>query len=110
MSPITLNIGGTNFYTTYDTVHKYRSFFSNIHDSDIFIDRDPLHFRYILNFMRGSHVLPLDPTVLKELYVEADFYCLSELADNIKHEMKRHAVDSVSSIETLLERLIHKMG
>lgn len=47
------------------------------------IDRDGAHFRYILNYLRGSPHLPARDDVLQEMAIEADFYCLHELRDEI---------------------------
>ena len=48
------------------------------------ICRDPKHFPTVLNFLRdGSAVLPLDPTELRELRAEAQFYNLERLAEVI---------------------------
>ena len=47
------------------------------------IDRDGTHFRYILNYLRGSPHLPAKDEALQEMAIEADFYCLHELRDEI---------------------------
>ena len=49
-----LNVGGTLFETRRNTLTSQNSFFSELATRDeeevIFIDRDPTHFRHILNF------------------------------------------------------------
>eukprot|EP01112_Ceratiomyxa_fruticulosa_P014400 TRINITY_DN411_c0_g1_i3.p1 TRINITY_DN411_c0_g1~~TRINITY_DN411_c0_g1_i3.p1 ORF type:complete len:338 (-),score=65.85 TRINITY_DN411_c0_g1_i3:94-1107(-) len=95
-SIIKLNVGGQIFCTSHETLTFYKgSFFDGLlsgrfplkkeEDGTIFIDRDPTHFRHILNFLRGS-LPPIDELkkdILPELRIEADFYQLSELANQL---------------------------
>lgn len=80
-----LNIGGVYFLTARSTLFESDSFFTGLIRSstagccEFFVDRDPMYFRFILNWMRGCHYLPDDISVLRELSFEADFYCLSEM-------------------------------
>jgi len=82
-----LNVGGTVFQTTWDTIlwHKDSYFGGFRHDfqkgNTIFIDRDPKHFRIILNFLRSKRAIldGLSIASLKELAIELDFYGMSEL-------------------------------
>ena len=60
--------------------------------TEIFVDRDPTHFRHILNWMRGSTVLPEDDQVLTELMCEADFYALDDMVAGIAHTRKRFSM------------------
>ena len=91
-----LHIGGTLFITKRSTLARHESYFTEftlplVGDEDVVsrirVDRDPTHFRWILNFMRGSSALPSDQCVLRELLVEADFYSISELCDAIEREL-----------------------
>ena len=83
---IILNVGGTEFKCARTTLLLHESFFSGLvkeqlHESKeltFFIDRDPTHFRYILNYMRGCNYTPKDVEVLEQLIEEADFYSLLE--------------------------------
>ena len=89
---IFLDIGGMMFVTTEDTLKMREGFFRNICNDNsitnkIFIDRDGTHFRFILNYLRGSDVLPKNATHLQELFFEADFYCLEEMKTNISKKM-----------------------
>lgn len=80
-----LNIGGYTFACTRTTLlNRGDNFFASLveHHPDVaefFIDRDPSHFRYILNYLRGTVVLPSDAQTLDELSYEADYYCLDQL-------------------------------
>ncbi|XP_065835005.1 uncharacterized protein [Oscarella lobularis] len=93
-SKIKLDIGGTKFTTSLETLcsepgSMLEAMFSGRHkliqdeDGYYFIDRDGTHFRYILNYLRDGIVkegcLPSDPQIVKELEVEADFYQLQGL-------------------------------
>ena len=72
------------------------TFFSRLLENsrtDVFtfhLDRDPMHFRYILNYLRGSDVLPSDYHSLKELRIEADFYMLFDLKKHVDKALARH--------------------
>ena len=82
---IRLNIGGVEFLTTRTTLSMQDGFFRRAcenmekRDNILFVDRDPTHFRYVLNWMRGSRYLPCDLDTVTELTWEADFYCLHDL-------------------------------
>lgn len=93
-----LNVGGVSYVTRRSTLLECESsFFSGIVKShpecaEIFIDRDPMHFRYILNWMRGVRHLPEEDSVLRELVWEADYYCLGSMKDAIVHTRDRFSV------------------
>jgi hypothetical protein len=80
-SIITLNVGGMHFCTSRQTLERF-SFFKNLHDGS-FVDRDPTYFHIVLNHMRGSHFLPRKTDVLLALRIEADFYSLHTLLNDI---------------------------
>tara|TARA_A100001011_G_scaffold352140_1_gene392755 strand:+ start:647 stop:994 length:348 start_codon:yes stop_codon:yes gene_type:complete len=110
---ISLNIGGTVFITSLETLKSNNCFFSalvsNTNDKQhFFVDRDPTHFIYILNYLRGSHFLPSNPDVLKQLQIEADFYCLTELSKNILDKLKND-LQHAQSIEVELRLLRQKI-
>ena len=78
--PVRLNVGGTMFHTSTDTLKKNRFFERVSAARDPFIDRDPTHFRMILNFLRSDAiVLPESPGGVVELQVEADYYGIDAL-------------------------------
>jgi hypothetical protein len=86
---IKLDIGGQSFTTTQSTLTRFPdtmigAMFSGHHAlkkndaGAFFIDRDGMHFRLILNFLRSPEKFEfdLDANVLKELRTEAEFYGL----------------------------------
>lgn len=96
MSPIVyLNVGGCSFTTRRDTLHA--GFFLGLAQTssgmeEIFVDRDPAHFRYILNWLRGSRCLPEDDQTLTELMWEADFYALDDMVASIRETKHRYSM------------------
>ena len=109
---ITLNVGGKLFSTSKATLTSQKDTFfealvSGRHGnpslstttmtncissgSTYFIDRDPDHFKHILNFLRTGTVisLPTDENGKKELLIEADFYGL----DNMAKAMQSPVID-----------------
>ena len=87
-NPVTLNIGGTLFMTTISTLvqdpntilaTKVNSERSGP-DGSYFFDRDPTHFRYILNYLRTGVVYEPDSELEKrQLLLEAKYYNVSEI-------------------------------
>lgn len=82
---IKLNIGGTRFETTAHTLTRIEGTVLKTlleerwncpacpQGQEIFIDRDPTHFRIILNFLRdGSFDVPQDQRELAEIEREAE--------------------------------------
>jgi len=93
---VSLDVGGTLFKTTWDTLlwHKDSYFGGFRHDfkkeDTIFIDRDPKHFRIILNFLRSKRAIldGLSIAELKELSVELDFYGMEEFEQVVDNRVK----------------------
>ena len=110
MSPIVyLNVGGWLFTTRRDTLHQ--GFFSGLAESvaedgaEVFVDRDPTHFRYILNWLRGSRCLPEDDQTLHELLWEADFYALDDMVARIGETRRRYSMlKTLDTIATSVRR------
>ncbi|KAL6071323.1 SH3KBP1-binding protein 1 [Balamuthia mandrillaris] len=100
---VKVNVGGHVFTTSSTTMcmctgSMLEAMFSGRHaltpmeDGSVFIDRDPTHFRTILNYLRGNKpVLPENQTGLEELLQECEFYGLAPLASLV-----RKALESVS--------------
>ena len=95
---ITLDVGGQIFATTLSTLRRdpdsmLGAMFSGRHalqrtpEGHVFIDRDPTHFRTVINFLRdGERALPKalrdrgdEADYYEELLAEADFYQLTGL-------------------------------
>lgn len=104
---VKLNVGGQLFITTNETLNNKGGFNmlaamvkhgSKKIDGYIFIDRNPTVFHWILNYLRGSKVLPnqylyisddetikiINPEFLL-LCEEAEFYSLENLNLRLKH-------------------------
>ena len=96
---IVLNVGGTSFTTSLQTVRaeadsKLGRMFSGRHvlkthkDGKFFIDRDGTHFGFILNYLRGQitskEQLPDDHNTLSHLSSEAQYYQLKGLLNIIE--------------------------
>ncbi|XP_076027504.1 BTB/POZ domain-containing protein KCTD6a [Genypterus blacodes] len=89
--PVTLNVGGIVYCTSLSTLQRYPdSLLGGIFQGDIpavkdargnvFIDRDGVLFRYILNFLRTSELtLPRNFKETGLLRKEADFYQIEPL-------------------------------
>ena len=57
--------------------------------SRYYIDRDPSHFRLIINYLRGgAHTLPSDERYLLELLVEARFYVCDRLQEIVQGKLR----------------------
>lgn len=103
-SRIKLDIGGQTYTTSIQTLQRdpgsmLAAMFSGRHelkkesDGSYFIDRDGIHFRYILNFLRDGYLdpgtMPADPVLHKELLREAKFYQLSELTKYLEEYLEK---------------------
>jgi hypothetical protein len=113
---ITLCVGGSPFTTSLSTLQKepdsmLGAMFSGRHaihkqaDGSVFIDRDPTHFRYILNFLRdGAAALPppaplgnttthRNTVVREELLREAQFFQISAMIEELEDaSVRRNAI------------------
>ncbi|KAI8637501.1 hypothetical protein BD408DRAFT_424459 [Parasitella parasitica] len=90
---IRLNVGGGIFETSLSTLRRdtnclLATMFSGRHlisaepDGSYFIDRDPLHFRLVLNYLRDLRIPPTileDTKICHELLQEAKYYCIEGL-------------------------------
>lgn len=104
-SLVWLCIGGCWFVTTRDTLDKYRdSNLAHARDGE-FIDRDPAQFRYVLNYLRGSRVLPECRETLAELAEEADYYNLGGLVTRVRDALRRAPPTLATSVHLLTTRV-----
>lgn len=89
-----INVGGVYFVSRRSTLLQHDSFFNGFlraqpDCSEYFVDRDPTHFRHILNWIRGIQYLPEDDGVLEELAWEADYYCMHDMHHAIAQRRER---------------------
>ena len=119
-SIITLNVGGTIFATTKQTLTGGCSIkneegqggqlnyfhgllndkYSNLLDSQghFFIDRDPTFFHYILNQLRdGTVFLPADNILIKQILQEAQFFSVQKLVEQIEFVLREQDAEHKSS-------------
>ena len=94
---LTLNVGGTLFQCTRQTLTQSNTFFTGLVETDpslnaspLFIDRDGTHFRFILNWLRGVRFLPPDDAILSELAYEADYYAMEDMVEAIRARRGTH--------------------
>ena len=93
---VTLNIGGQVFSTTAKTLTKEECLFTKLLSGRyqlvevqgaIFIDRDPTHFRKILNYLRtNTFIRPTSTEECAEILLEAEHYQISTLIKQLKNE------------------------
>ena len=119
---VSLNVGGQIFMTSLQTLRKdsnstLASMFSGRFemtprkDGTFFIDRDPTHFRYILNYLRtGKITTPRDPGAREELLLEADFFNIGPLIEELTEKPGFHESTLLSEEDrtTLLSWLKNK--
>ena len=108
-------IGGVCFVTNRSTLMT-TPFFASLLDTtpdttEVFVDRDPTHFRYVLNWMRGVRYVPDDDATIQELRWEADYYGMRDLAEVLtrcKHYFS--AQRSLHQISTDLKATLQRTG
>ena len=95
---VIVNVGGVYYTTRRGTLLNAGNFFAPLLRStsaagstvaEIFVDRDPTHFRHLLNWMRGSRFLPSEEQVLQELLWESDYFCMHDMHDFIQRSKNR---------------------
>ncbi|ORX62915.1 hypothetical protein DM01DRAFT_164414 [Hesseltinella vesiculosa] len=96
---IKLNVGGDTFETTLTTLQREplsllammfsgRYLLEPDQDGAYFIDRDPMHFRLVLNYLRDLRLPPSafeNPHVCHELLQEAQYYRIHGLIKLLEH-------------------------
>ncbi|KAF1767450.1 hypothetical protein GCK72_007409 [Caenorhabditis remanei] len=121
---VKLDVGGTIFHTTEQCLegrikthyeiekYKFKLEHNNKADTDgqvkemdpVFYDRDPKHFRLILNFLRDGKVgLPDSDKEVEEILEEAKFYDLIELSnyctDHLSRKSSRNSTPVVDIVQ-----------
>eukprot|EP00817_Percolomonadidae_sp_ATCC50343_P004143 CAMPEP_0117424322 /NCGR_PEP_ID=MMETSP0758-20121206/4763_1 /TAXON_ID=63605 /ORGANISM="Percolomonas cosmopolitus, Strain AE-1 (ATCC 50343)" /LENGTH=227 /DNA_ID=CAMNT_0005208029 /DNA_START=587 /DNA_END=1270 /DNA_ORIENTATION=- len=89
ISIIKLNVGGSHFTTTRQTLMKIPYFTKQIPS---FIDRDGELFGYLLKYIRGdqhAHYLPKDRQIRELLAVEAEFYQMGHLKTKLLQQTSK---------------------
>lgn len=109
MAVVYLNVGGVCFVTRRDTLLAGDTFFSGLaaHHPDceeIFVDRDPTHFRHVLNWLRGVRVLPQDSGTVRELVAEADYYCMHDMKTALLTHGGESLVGAIEAVAAELRR------
>jgi len=106
---VILNVGGVYFWTLRKTLAQSSTFFSGLVETDTtadvyFVDRDPTHFRHILNWMRGVRFLPDSDHVLRELSYECEYYAMEDMLEQVfktprvsNAKMLKHIADEIRS-------------
>ena len=121
---VTLNVGGTHFCTSCDTLQREpssklalitRGVLPSVPDEwgHTFIDRDARFFQAILNYLRdGWALLPASASDRRELMQEARFYqvCqhraqLSQVWEDHPVDLALHAVAGASAQTKLLKNI-----
>jgi len=99
---INLNVGGTVFATSRETLNAAGdSFFTSLignnfkaerdHQNNLFIDRDPKLFSIVLNFLRSQCThLTVDKcnrAKLQSIHAEAEFYAVTPLMEEVERQL-----------------------
>lgn len=105
---IELNIGGTRYTTTKETLTSNSGYFSamlkNFREGEerkeIFIDRDGELFRHVLYFLRTKELLSIIDERTEEVLREADFFNIPEMSEKIKSDKIRWFYRTVYSLDS----------
>jgi len=108
MNVVCLNVGGTRFFTTLNTLQRDRNsmlckLFSGkfklstlpcdraVASRSCFIDRSPQMFEYVLDYLRNGPIFTPPATAEKrrKLFVEAMYYCLDGLVRLLRAPVKK---------------------
>jgi hypothetical protein len=115
---INLNVGGTKFTTTKQTLCSCKSIFSDLiknnpTNNEIFIDRSGKYFEHILEFFRNGNktILTNDRNILKLVYQECEYYNLIELQQKIRQkypeETQTISNSNCKNLKKIIEPLIN---
>lgn len=105
-SRVHLDVGGQRFTTTIKTLTQGNSLFfttlikeqwdrkTNTSDEPIFIDRDGKLFDYVLKYLRTGQLTIEDKTIRRELLIEAKYYKIAALEDELNPTGKKEDVST----------------
>lgn len=94
---VRLNVGGQRFEVSRELLMRDDTMLSRLvsdiwlrdPDEEIFIDRDGVHFRYVLDYLTyGEVTLPLDVS-MDSFFMDLDFYCIHIRTESIRMEDSR---------------------
>jgi len=97
-SRVDMNVGGTMFTVHVDTIMQYpdtmlgsmlskRWANENETDKEIFLDRDPVRFRYILDFYRNGKIVIPHNTTKAEMLAEIEYFSLPLEKEDIQYDV-----------------------
>lgn len=86
---VRIDVGGTEFVTSLQSLKADPDFHKMVFDNELFLDRDPTHFRHVLNYLRGLPTLPFTFCEVVEVYQEANAYGIDGLAMMAKDRIER---------------------
>ncbi|XP_065837944.1 uncharacterized protein [Oscarella lobularis] len=116
---VVLNIGGTVFLTTIETLTKdpdsvlATKVTSEPDVTYFFFDRDPTHFRYILNYLRtGIFYEPDNNLAKQELLLEAKYYNVLHIVDQLDPPFSKEStiLPYGSDFQTVLQSWLQEDG
>ena len=104
---VVVNVGGSRFETRLRTLSRIRELAHyDAQSEEHFIDRDPTHFRHILNCLRNTPTFPSSIEELEALHEEAKYYKLHDFCASI---FERLRAAKVSSIEYYLSVIAERV-
>jgi len=100
---VTINVGGHTFTTFRSSLLRFsNSILARMikgqiplrkdKDGNLFLDRDPNIFKYILEFLRSSKLVLNDETmgtILPQLMMEAEYFMIDPLIDQLRFRQER---------------------
>ncbi|CDI80374.1 potassium channel tetramerisation domain containing protein, putative [Eimeria acervulina] len=105
-SKVLLNVGGRAFATTYSTLRNFGPHYLSRclsppwrqgETREIFIDRNGDSFSFVLDFLRnGALCCSNKPWLLQQLLLEARFFCIRPLEQEIEDRLKRIRLEGVA--------------
>ncbi|CDJ28351.1 potassium channel tetramerisation domain containing protein, putative [Eimeria mitis] len=105
-SKVLLNVGGRVFATTYSTLRNFGPHYLSRclsppwrqgETREVFIDRNGDSFSYVLDFLRnGCLCCSNQPWLLQQLLLEARFFCIRPLEEEIEERLRKIRLEGVA--------------